>query len=1330
MSLLFTLLGVPKIFKKDGFFILINGQIQARLHSPLVMSKSEKVDSDRFLKEKEFDLSGGIDLSKFMQENAADSEENEGIIEEEKEQIIDEAIGDISSPFVSSDSIDSEMKSDGSVTKKPEDDIVTQMAKDGEYRMHWALMVSMITVYSIIGLIIGTTLEPMIALIGLLSLAAFGFWLGGRWIPQKEMHILGVTWVIISMKLLYGVALDLHHWGWIADYSLNEDVILGVLLLFLVTVNVFIAHWHDSDAIAVQATLILMVVASGASTASDEIGIESGLLLALLLLTATLLLHGLAIMRKSGNLAAMGIVASNLWIGVHALSDNWNLFGLELIRFDGALLLFTLFTIVNIINAIIATRFYKEENWFSQAFNVVGVGKPGLWGVSIGIGMIGALMTIAAHRNETGYALAQISMLLAAFGGSYLIVRGVESSKLKFTMYMPGALLIISLFIVESLIPEGLISGLANYSLFAVGAISLVSITLLNHQTAVSDAVLWIGCIVIVILLTILIPADQNSDGGLKLLLSIILTFGGLGILAIWRESPSLAGISVLGPWVWCLLFATAADTRIINTELIPIILEPWYLSIFCLIAILIQYPVNTMLGESGINLGSRFKGLSEFSAITRDSGALRLWNLSLLLSLLGWMAITYAGGIPAEGLFLGIIGLFGVHLLAEVRSKHQDTPLFLLYACVLMCLVCQFRFGFDAFWTGVITVFGVILAFYSKNNIEKILMVLMGGSAASLTLTALFPTKAILEINIWWPDQINSIWIQLFCVCLILGLYLPRAGKYEKILQPAIANGLMLLSCIILSSKNDSWQLLISFVMLFISSILLVMQAEVRTGLKDIAKRDSLIENLRRKQLIKQHLESGGTMDELGTVLKSEDSKHIIQASERGTIEVIDPELIVLLEKRRKNKLNTNLSEKELLLQDVHYKPVVMLLFIGLIFSITGYFSFSPSLNGNGGVANAMLLIAAIFSVVLISASRWRTKELDLSMSDIIGIEMPIAVSMGGISFVYLLGRISSSAIMENQMSLLILVIVLLIFGIFGIWGKEDLGRRIPSAVEWIGYCLAGSSIVGLFIFAATPPPFAINPLKYDSLIYSGPLFFMEISLISLVLIWDRIDDMRLKKNMEDHRGSAGRILWVVLITLLSSGPATLLVCLLMVGKSLKWGLPSVISITNLMALTGLYIFVSWINEGLLVYVSIIGIIGATLSCLGLAYISISRKDLANWVSCWALDAHALALISIITLIPLLGSISTIILILTVLGLSLSIWSTGIMLDLRTYRVWGAANLFIAWAIAILSIGLILDPFYLLLLLGATAILLGVITWLAQANKHILSDNSSSHIS
>ena len=1286
------------------------------------MSNSEEEVSDQFLKEKNFNLSNSIDLSKFMEKDEESDAKVTKIIPEE----VDEAIGEISSPFVSTESINSDIGKDGTVNEKPDDDIITQVAKEGEYRMHWALMVTMISVYSIIGVIVGTTLEPIIALVGLFALSIFGFWLGGIWIPKKEMHVLGVTWVIISMKLLYGLALDLHHWEWLANFEINEDVILGIILLLLVAFNVFIAHWHNSDAIAVQATLILMVVASGASTASSEIGIDSGLLLALLLLVATLLLHGLAIMRKSGNLAAMGIVASNLWIGVHALSDNWIIFGLELIQFEGALLLFMLFTVVNIINAIIATHFYKEENWFSQAFNVLGIGKPGLWGVSVGIGMIGALMAIAAHRTETGYALAQISMLLTAFGGSYLIVRGVESSKLQATMYMPGALLIVSLFILESLVPEGIISGLANYSLFALGAISIATITLLNHQTAVSDTVLWVGCIVIVTLFTILIPADQNDDGGFKLLSAIILSFGGLAMLAIKRSSPSLAGISVLGPWVWCLLFATAADTRIVKAELIPIVLNSWYLIFFCLIAIIIQYPVNTMLGGSGINLGSRFKGLTEFSAISRDSGVLKLWNLSLLFSLLGWMAITYTGGMPVEGLFLGIFGVFGVHIIAEIQSKHQNNPLFLLYACVLMCLICQFRFGFDAFWTGMITIFGIILAYFTKKDIEKILMVLMGGSAASLTLTILFSGKTNLDYTIWWPNDIVSVWIQLFCISLILGIYLPRAGKYENILQPAIANGLMLLSCIILASNNDSWQLLVSFIMFFISSIMLVMQTEIRSGLKDIAKRDSLIENLRRKQLIKKHLESGRTLEELKEVLDEKGPNKGSDISERGRVEVVDPELIELLEKRRKKNINSNISESELLLQDVHYRPIVMLFFIGIIFLITGYFSYAPSLSENGSVANAMLLIAAIFSVILIAASRWRTKELDLKMTDILGVEMPIVISMSGMSLVYLLGRVSSGAILENQMALLILVIVLSLFGIFAIWGKSDLGRRIPSAIEWIGYCLGGTTVIGFFIFAATPPPFLINPLKFESITYNVPLLILELSLISFVIIWDRIDSTRLRKNMDDHRGVNGRILWVLIIALISNGLATILACILMIQKSLKWGHPSVISITNIIAFIGAYVFISWFNSNLLVYVSLLGLIGAIGSSGGLLFISTMKKNLANWASCWAWDAHILGLISIILLMSSFTNLGMIIVILTMIGLSLSVWSAGILLDLRTYRVWGAVDLFVAWAAAILSIELLLSPSNMLLLLTATGVLLGIITWLAQTNKHILSENSS----
>ena len=53
--------------------------------------------------------------------------------------------------------------------------------------------------------------------------------------------------------------------------------------------------------------------------------------------------------------------------------------------------------------------------WFRKACFMV---------VSVGLGMIGALMAIAANRDDSSYALAMVTGLLTVFSGSYLTVRG------------------------------------------------------------------------------------------------------------------------------------------------------------------------------------------------------------------------------------------------------------------------------------------------------------------------------------------------------------------------------------------------------------------------------------------------------------------------------------------------------------------------------------------------------------------------------------------------------------------------------------------------------------------------------------------------------------------------------------------------------------------------------------------------------------------------------------------------------------------------------------------------------------------------------------------
>ena len=180
------------------------------------------------------------------------------------------------------------------------------------------------------------------------------------------------------MKILYGLAIELQRW------EVISFEILGILLLALVGLNVYLSYRHKHDAIAAQSTLILLLIGSAAGYGYGEIGI------AVMILMATILVHGLAIHRKSGNLAALGIASTNLWVGMHALTNGFSIGPLTILQIDTPLLLFILILIVTGINASMAAKFAKDENWFSKAFKVLGLGEPGLWGVSISLGMIGA----------------------------------------------------------------------------------------------------------------------------------------------------------------------------------------------------------------------------------------------------------------------------------------------------------------------------------------------------------------------------------------------------------------------------------------------------------------------------------------------------------------------------------------------------------------------------------------------------------------------------------------------------------------------------------------------------------------------------------------------------------------------------------------------------------------------------------------------------------------------------------------------------------------------------------------------------------------------------
>ena len=107
-------------------------------------------------------------------------------------------------------------------------------------------MGTMILVYSAIGIQIGFVFEPVLATVSLIFLAGLGFFLGERWSSDNRLRVLGITWVIISMKVLYGLSVELQRWGFVSVEG------LGALLIVIVCINIAASYRYEHDAIALN----------------------------------------------------------------------------------------------------------------------------------------------------------------------------------------------------------------------------------------------------------------------------------------------------------------------------------------------------------------------------------------------------------------------------------------------------------------------------------------------------------------------------------------------------------------------------------------------------------------------------------------------------------------------------------------------------------------------------------------------------------------------------------------------------------------------------------------------------------------------------------------------------------------------------------------------------------------------------------------------------------------------------------------------------------------------------------------------------------------------
>jgi len=1343
----------------------------------------ESPSEDRIIDSKAFQMGGGVDLDAFMTPEDLSTAKRPALMggsptdatagskpdhDWDQPKDSDEAIGQIFEVFDrESGPKPGDILQDGTVYETPELDTITEIAVQGERRLHWALMVTMIVVYSLIGWLVATALDPMLATAGLIGLATLGFILGERWIPDKGMHILGVTWVIISMKLLYGLALDAHHWGWI------DTPQLGGSLIGLVGVNILVGYRHKHDAIMAQATLVSLALASAAGSVGGEMGV------AVMIMLATMLLHGLAFHRQSGNLASLGIAASHLWIGLHAIqSDSLEIGALEILPLTDPMPLFLLALAVTCINGSMAARFSRADNWFSKGISISGLGKPGLWGVSVGMGMVGALLLLASGRDETGYSLGILVSLLAVYGGSYLVVRGVDAMEvLKPLLASLPVLLIVLVCLEADLIGTTAVSG---YEAFAVLAAIVTIAMLIQHQANVTDRVLWLGSLVLILLLTILIPAEAVSEGGdegLYLLIGLTTVHLATGALALKRVSPSIAGVTVLAPWLWMFVHAlwtssleSFSEARDIPVDVL-IVLEPKYVALYLTVAALIQYPINLKLGDTGVNLAGKLIGATELSSRLRDSGLMRLWNLGLLSGLAVWLMFIDGRDDIGWYVLLGIAALATVHIVAEAQGRHQGNPRIILFSLALTFAVLQWNFGADAFWIILLTgaSMAILLSRGSEGPPSQLLSLTMGLLTLQIVLFGLDHSRPIPLLDPEPLDRMQTGFVMLLATGGLLAIYLPKARKLEKLLPPAIAV-VCLLSVQIWASYADDMHISQSFLAISVfvgSALYLAATGELRMELKQVGKRDARLVELQRRQALATALEKGqlaeisevdpklltepgssvastsamtmaekpldiaqgGNLyhfaDEELAAKATEDptgalAKSISQAISRGGMKMADAELYALIDKQRKRRRKSgsqyNSEGLDLLVGDIHHRPIIVLSFIAVTtFAACGFAWLNGQLN------SGLMLMVSLFALALTWVSRQRAKIHHLRLPDINGVEMPFFVTMGSLALIYLVGHFGPLGSQFNQLDLLVLTFGLLGLALISLYGREDLPWRIPSAVEAIITMLVISRLAGALLFNAVPFPFTVNLLddSHGLIDWQLPWLFHEATLLGLVLVWEWIEGFRRTNSMPDHRGAAGRGSFALMVVMISAGPAGVLAGILCMKRSFNWKQPAGVALSVYAILGGLFAFLAWTHDSDFRVALQWTIFGVGVVML-MAHVYTIFAEMPKWTTAWLWNAHIILPVGVFAVAgwsPWL--------VVCVLALSLATWVGGILQLRRGMRVMGALDLVLALSLALLILqGGILEPNMLLLMLVALGIELGIVAWLGTRHDMQLAQD------
>ena len=281
--------------------------------------------------------------------------------------------------------------------------------------------------------------------------------------------------------------------------------------------------------------------------------------------------------------------------------------------------------------------------------------------------------------------------------------------------------------------------------------------------------------------------------------------------------------------------------------------------------------------------------------------------------------------------------------------------------------------------------------------------------------------------------------------------MYLYRLNAIDALLLPTAAALALLVSMALAGQASNMDGVQLSALVLFVLvGAYLAFQGDVRAGLRAVTTKQEREAAFAEKRERMGHLVSAtskdGTMD--------------------VTLKELDAELLELAERQPEASKTLWILQHpmHLLVGDIHYRPVVLMLFLSVCFLASMWMAYATA---HGLMA---LIFSAAFSFVLVAWLPASSDSIGLRLPDVAGVELPIIFAMCGMVLVHIAGRMTVGVLSDDAVHQTVLMVTLVLLAVMGVMGRNDLGLRIPSVLEAVLGLLVIDRLLGLLLGGEVP--------------------------------------------------------------------------------------------------------------------------------------------------------------------------------------------------------------------------------------------------------------------